>query len=218
VTSRVLAVCVAAACGGAQHPAEPKPDVRAEVRDAEAAERMRRHDVARVRYEQAVAHATDAESIAFARGRFGETLATWGEYREAIVQLEAAVAARPNEASAWYNLGIVRDHEANPHGAQQALERAEQLAPTDWRPRIALSALHWRLAIECYCAKPAGDLSCARDADAATAEYRGLLELDIPDRLRAKVRWALDQLAKPDAGKDPHAACSREAPASTPTP
>jgi tetratricopeptide (TPR) repeat protein len=194
------------ACGAAQRPAEPKPDVRAEVHDAETAERARRHDIARARYEHAVADAKDADSIAFARGHFGETLATWGEYHDAIVQLEAAVAAMPGDAASWYNLGIVREHEANSRGAQDALEHAEKLAPTDWRPRIALSALHWKLAIACYCATGA---SCAREADAAGAEYRALLEMDIPDRMRAKVKWALDQLARPNAGLDPEAACKR---------
>jgi tetratricopeptide (TPR) repeat protein len=195
------ALIVVAACGSAQHPAEPKADVRAEVRDAESAERARQHDVARARYEHAVADAKDADSIAFARGHFGETLATWGEYRDAIAQLEAAVAAGPGDASIWYNLGIVREHEGNSRGAQDALEHAEKLAATDWRPRIALSALHWKLAVACYCAH--GE-ACARDADAAAAEYRALLELDIPDRMRAKVKWALDQLARPQAG----AACT----------
>jgi tetratricopeptide (TPR) repeat protein len=200
---------VLVACGAAQHPADPKPDIRAEVRDAETAERARRHDIARARYEHAVADAKDADSIAFARGHFGETLATWGEYRDAIVQLEAAVAVVPSDASTWYNLGIVREHEANSRGAQDALEHAERLAATDWRPRIALSALHWKLAIACYCVPQHDAATCARDADAAAAEYRGLLELDIPERMRVKVKWALDQLARPDAGLDPEAACKR---------
>jgi hypothetical protein len=28
-------------------------------------------------------------------------------------------------------------------------------------------------------------------------EYQGLLELDLPANVRSKVRWALDELAKP---------------------
>ena len=32
----------------------------------------------------------------------------------------------PSEVSAWYNLGVVREHEANRRGAQQALARARR--------------------------------------------------------------------------------------------
>ncbi|HET9993308.1 MAG TPA: hypothetical protein VFQ65_32450, partial [Kofleriaceae bacterium] len=83
---------VVAGCAGAQHSATTtEPDVRAEIHAAEDAERARKHDVARAAYEHAIADAKVPESIGFARGRFGETLATWGEYREAIAQLEGSV-------------------------------------------------------------------------------------------------------------------------------
>ena len=35
------------------------------------------------------------------------------------------------------------------------------------------------------------------DKASATREYRAMLALDLPERLRAKVEWALTELAKP---------------------
>jgi len=195
-----LVLAALAACGGAQHP--PAPDVRAEVRAAETAERARQHDVARKNYEQAIADARDPASLGFARNRFGETLATWGEYDEAQRQLEGAVAATPDEPSAWYDLGIVREHGGDSRGALEALARAKALVPTDWRPRVALAALHWKLAAACLRATPAAE-SCTADVEAARSEYNGLLALDLPQRLREKVQWALAQLASPNAGVRP---------------
>lgn len=206
-------VVLGAACGGAQHPAEPRPDVRAEIREAEAAERARRHDVARQTYERAIADARDNESIGFARGRFGETLATWGEYPEAIAQLEGSVAAFPTDPAPWHDLGVVRDHEGDTRGALDAFGHAAKLAPTDWRPRLAVAALRWKIAAQCF-RTTSGD--CVKEVDATRAEYRAMLELDLPDRLREKVRWALEQLTKPRAGLG--AASSPAARASGPTP
>ena len=217
-----LALCLAA-CGSAQTTAPAKPDVQADVRAAEDAERARRHDIARAKYEQAVADARDPQSAGFANFRFGETLATWGEYAEALRHLERATAATPGEASAWYDLGIVRAHEGAA-GAVAALERAKSLAPTDWRPRVALGALHWKLAAHCYRgadradrAEPASD-ACAPEVAAASAEYRGLLALDLPERLRAKVEWALGELAKPRADVRPALPSDVEPPAPAPSP
>ena len=195
-----LALVLLAACGGAQHP--PAPDVRAEVRAAEDAERARQHDVARKNYEKAIADARDPASQGFARNRFGETLATWGEYDEAQRQLEGAVAATPDEPSAWYDLGIVREHGGDSRGALDALGRAKARAPTDWRPRVALAALHWKLAAACLHATPEAP-ACAVDVDAARSEYQAMLALDLPARLREKVQWALAQLASPNAGVRP---------------
>jgi len=66
-------------------------------------------------------------------------------------------------------------------GAIVALEHARSLAPRDFRPRVALAALRWKTG----------------DRPGAVTEYRGLLELDLPERLRGKVQWALGELAKP---------------------
>ena len=193
---RWLLLALLASCASSQHPAEPKPDVRAEVREAENAERARQHDVARAKYERAIADAKDPESAGFARGRFGETLATWGEYPAAIAQLEASVAAFASDPAPWHDLGVLREHEGDSAGALTAFEHAIALAKTDWRPRLAVAALRWKLAARCF--KQAAD--CSREVAAAQAEYKAMLELELPDRLRTKVAWALDQLAQPRAG------------------
>ena len=195
-----VVACLLASCASSQHPAEPRPDVRAEVRDAETAEKARRHDVARTKYERAVADARDAkdpESAGYARGRYGETLATWGEYKAAIAQLEASVTAYPSDPAPWHDLGVVREHEGDSPGAIIAFEHAVALAKSDWRPRLAIAALRWKLAGHCFDA-PGHD--CSREVEATKAEYQAMLELDLPDRLRTKVSWALDQLALPRAG------------------
>ena len=190
-----LLVALLAACGGAQQP--PAPDVRAEVRAAETAERARQHDVARKTYQQAIADARDPASIGFARNRFGETLATWGEYREAIAQLEGSVAAFPSDPAPWHDLGVVREHEGDSRGALDAFEHAVALAKTDWRPRLAIAALRWKLAARCFHDTPG---PCTAEVAAARTEYGAMLDLDLPDRLRDKVKWALAQLDLPRAG------------------
>jgi len=179
--ARILLIGLVAACAhGAAPPRLPSAEVRAEVDRAETAEKARRHDVARAHYQRAIAAARDPESISFARHEYAETLVSWGEAPEARAQLEIAVTANPADAGAWHDLGLLRHYGGDDAGAVQALRRAAQLAPRDTRPRTALAALYWKR----------GDR-----ADAAR-EYRGLLELDLPDRLRAKVEWALAELAK----------------------
>lgn len=182
-----LAPCwLIAACAHAGPAAGPpsgavRAEVRAEIDQAEAAEQARRHDVARTHYQRAIEQARDPASIAFARHEYAETLVTWGEVASARAQLEIAVAANPADASAWHDLGILRHNAGDDPGAILALARAEQLVPDDIRPRTALAALYWRRG----------------DKANATREYRGLLALELPDRLRAKVEWALAELAKP---------------------
>jgi Flp pilus assembly protein TadD len=182
---RGTAWCVAAALAACAHgtspPRGPAPAVRAEVAQAETAEKARRHDVARAHYQQAIDAAHDPESIAFARHEYAETLVSWGEAPEAHAQLEIAAAANPGDPSVWHDLGILRHDAGDDPGAIQALARAEQLAPDDLRPRTALAALYWKRG----------------DKANAAREYRALLALDLPDRLRAKVQWALAALAKP---------------------
>jgi tetratricopeptide (TPR) repeat protein len=179
---RAASALALAACAHAA-PAVPGPAaaVRAEVDRADTAEQARRHDVAREHYQRAIALARDADSIGFARHEYAETLVTWGELPEARTQLELAVAAQPGDASAWHDLGLLRHHEGDDPGAIEALARAEQLAPRDVRPRTALAALYWRRG----------------DKASAAREYRGMLALELPDRVRAKVEWALAELAKP---------------------
>jgi Flp pilus assembly protein TadD len=171
------------ACSATPVPRAPSAVVRADVDRAEAAEKARQHEVARAAYERAIADAKTPADIAFARHEYAETLIAWGELTAAIAQLQAAVAAQPDDAPTWHDLGMLRQHEGDIAGAVAAFQKARAIVPDDPRPRIALAALRWR----------SGDIA------GATTEYRELLELDLPDRLRAKVRWALDQLAKPDS-------------------
>jgi Flp pilus assembly protein TadD len=182
VGSRLVPIWLSVACAHGVPPArEPSVTVRAEIEQAEAAEQARRHDVARTHYQRAIEQARDPASIAFARHEYAETLVTWGEAPEARAQLEIAVAANPSDASIWHDLGLLRHNAGDDPGAIQALVRAETLVPNDIRPRTALAALYWKR----------GDKANAMRA------YRGLLELDVPDRLRAKIEWALAELAKP---------------------
>jgi len=174
-------VCVAACARGTPAPRGPAAAVRSEIAAAETAEKARQHDVARAHYQRAIDQAHDPDSIAFARHEYAETLVTWGEAPAARAQLELAVAALPADASLWHDLGLLRHHAGDDPGAIQALGRAEQLAPRDARPRTALAALYWKRG----------------DKANAVLEYRRMLELDLPDRLRAKVEWALAELAKP---------------------
>jgi Flp pilus assembly protein TadD len=172
-------VC-AIAIGACAHaaPAGPAAATRTAVERAEDAELHRDHATARARYEQAVASAPDAPSAIFARREYASTLEAWGEVPAAIAQLEAIVAVDPHNAPSWHDLGILRHAQGDDPGALVALRTAETLAPSDPRPRIALAALLWSTG----------------DTHGAAAEYRALLGLELPDRVRAKVEWALQQL------------------------
>lgn len=171
-----------AACGHTPPVARgPDSAVRAEVARAETAERGRRHDLAREHHERAIALAVTPDDVVYARHEYAETLVSWGEAPEARSQLELAVAAQPGDPGAWHDLGLLRHNAGDDPGAIAALARAEQLAPDDVRPRIALAALYWRLG----------------DRASAAREYRAMLALDLPERLRTHVEWALAELAKP---------------------
>lgn len=198
-----LLVCIAL-CACARKPAVQGPSsaVKLEIERAEAAERERRHDVARTHYERAIAAAQDPASVGFARREFGETLATWGEIEAAHAQLEQAVAAMPDDPIAWQMLGIVRASETirDIPGAFAALETSKRLAPRAWIPRRDLAVLHWKLGHRAE----------------ALAEYRAMLELDLPERLREKVKWAIRVLSEPAPAKP--SATGRPEPASLPAP
>jgi tetratricopeptide (TPR) repeat protein len=178
-------------------PAPPKANdtVRLEIDKAEAAEKQRQHLVARQHYEAAVVAARDPASVGFAHREFGETLATWGETAEARTHLEASVAAVPADPIAWQMLGIVRVKLGDVPGAFAALEKAKALAPRAWVPRRDLAVLHWSLG-EGRSAAPDPAIA-ARHRVAALAEYQAMLDLELPDRLRDKVQWAIDVLSKP---------------------
>lgn len=191
----VLALLLCACARAAPPRPAPVDTVRREVEAAEAAERERKHDVARAHYEAAVAAAKDPASVAFATREFGETLATWGENAEARAQLEASVTAVDGDPIAWQMLGILRHKLGDVDGAFAALERSKSLAPRAWIPRRDLAVLHWSLGEgRAASADPA---AAAKHRAAALAEYKAMLELDLPDRLREKVRWAIEVLSRP---------------------
>jgi Flp pilus assembly protein TadD len=189
---RWLALLLVVGCGARQTaPAHPDP-VRTEIERAEDAERARQHDQAAVHYKAAIAAATTPKEQAWARHEFAETLATWGELAQAIAELEGAAKATPDDPSIWQDLGILQHKMAQQMGASrpkdwgepagiEPLAKAKALAPRDIRPRIALAALYWS----------------AGDKQRALAEYKALLDLDLPDRVREKVRWAIGVLEKP---------------------
>ena len=162
-------------------PRAPTPIVQREIEQAETAERARRHDEARLHYQRAVASAKDPASIAFARREYGETLMSWGEFPEAIAQLEGVIAVDPGHVASWNDLGLLHHNQGNDTRALEALERAKTLAPRDFRPRRNLAVLRWKRG----------------DRAGALAEYQAMLELELPDRLEAKVKWALEELGKP---------------------
>lgn len=198
-----LVVCLAlCACAKRAVITGPSNAVKLEVERAEQAEQAREHDKARKHYELAIANAKDPASIGFARREFAETLATWGEIDSARGQLEKAVAATPADAVAWQMLGIVRASDAirDIPGAFVALEKSKQLAPRAWIPRRDLAVLHWKVGHRAE----------------ALAEYRAMLELDLPPRLREKVKWAIDQLSKPSPAAEPPPL--PQSPASSPSP
>jgi len=186
---RAASLLVLVACSRTPAPQAPLDNVRADIVRAEDAEKARRHDEARTYYERAVAEARTPASIHFAHREYGETLATWGEIDAAKAHLEAAVAAVDGDPIAWQMLGIVRASDAikDLPGAFAALERSKQLAPHAWIPRRDLAVLHWKLGQRAE----------------ALAEYRAMLDLDLPPRLREKVQWAIEQLSRPAPSPSP---------------
>lgn len=200
------ALLVAAVGCARPAPRAPEPDdtVKAEIAKAEAAEAKREHLVAREHYERAIAAAEqrrDPASIGFARRELGETLATWGENEPARTQLEAAVAAMPGDPVAWQMLGIVRHKLGDIPGAFAALEKSKALAPRAWIPRRDLAVLHWSRG-EGRTADP-DPVKAAEHRAAALAEYKAMLDLDLPARLREKVEWAIAALSKGAASAAP---------------
>lgn len=192
---RALLVLMLLGCARGK-PIAPKPadTVRVEIDRAEQAEKAREHHVARTHYENAIAAASDPASVGFARREFGETLATWGENAEARTQLEGSVAAVPTDPIAWQMLGIVRHKLGDIPGAFAAFETSKALAPRAWIPRRDLAVLHWSRG-----QGPTADPDpavAAKHRAAALAEYQALLDLDLPERLREKVQWAIDVLSK----------------------
>lgn len=181
---RVLLALALAACGG--H-AQPSTTVRSEVDQAETAEKARKHDEARAHYQAAIAAAKDPASIAFARREFADTLMSWGEYPEATVQLEGVTRVRPDDASAWNDLGLLYFNRGDATRAIAALEKARSIAPDDERPRTSLAVIRWKR----------GDFEGARE------EYKQMLELQLSEKKRAAVEWGIQELTKLIAARQP---------------
>jgi Flp pilus assembly protein TadD len=183
---RALLLLWLAACGAAPpKPAAPSIDVRSEIEQAEQAEKARRHDLAKIHYEKAIAGAKDPSSIGYAHREYAETLVTWGEFPLAIQHYEIALGVHPKDPRSWHDLGMLKHKQGDNAGAIKALETSRDQAPKDQRPRKTLAVLRWKLG----------------DKAGATAEYRRLLELDLPERLRRQVEWAIKELAKPDGAR-----------------
>lgn len=198
-SAAVLALLLAA-CARTPAPRSPSDAVKEDIVRAEDAERARRHDEARRYYEKAVADASDPTSRHIAHREYGETLATWGEIDAAKTHLEASIAAVDTDPIAWQMLGIVRHKLGDIPGAFAALEKSKQLAPRAWVPRRDLAVLHW---------------SQGHRAE-ALAEYRAMLDLDLPPRLREKVEWAIGVLEKPAPFHVPDQAPPAETPPAPP--
>lgn len=168
------------------------PATLAWVQRAEEYQRQRRYDLARAAYQRAKREAPDAVSRAHASWQLGLALEFWGEYANARRELRDATALRPEYAPAWHDLGMVCIKLHDYGGAERALRRAVQLRPRDPRPRIALAEMYWQMQ--------------RRYAD-ALAEYRKLLSLELPKRVRKAVRWAVceleRQLASPRGAAEP---------------
>lgn len=181
VTSAWVIALLVLACGASSRPGStPAPSTQALIERAEAAEAERRYDVARTFYARAKIEAPDAPSRAHAARTYGRALVFWGEYDQALAELEEATRLDPSDAGTWHDLGMVRHHRGDMAGAEQALRRSMAVSPRDPRSRIALAALLWKQQ---------------RHAD-ALAEYEALAALDLPPKLRAKVEWAIGILRK----------------------
>jgi len=170
----VLVLATAFACG-ASTPAPVAPETKAQVAAAESHERARRYDRARAGYERARRQAPDPRSRAWAGRKLADALVAWGEYHAAEHALEALLEITPGDASAWHDLGVLRHRRGDASGAETALRRAVEHAPSDPRPRVALAAL----------------LVNQRRFGEALAEYERLLELDLPQRTRTAVHEAM---------------------------
>jgi tetratricopeptide (TPR) repeat protein len=176
-----ISFMVAGGCGGSSRrtSAVAKPTLET-IERAEVEERGRRYDRARALYRRAQREAPDDLSRAYATRKLALALLFWGEYGPARRELERAVELRPDDVPSWHDLGIINHHLGDYRAAEDAFRQAIALRPREPRSRIALAALLWKQ----------GQLS------AAAREYRALLELELPRRIREKVEWAIRELEK----------------------
>lgn len=151
---------------------------RRELAAAETALAAKDYDRALAAHDRAVTGAPDDASRALALRERADTRLLTGDLTGGADDLAALAALRPRDAAAWHDLGVVRANLGDRAGAAEALTRAKTAAPDDPRPRLALAALRWA----------DGDRAGAR------LEYQALLALDLGDRVRAKVEWAIGEL------------------------
>ncbi|ACY16178.1 TPR repeat-containing protein [Haliangium ochraceum DSM 14365] len=177
-----IALCLLAGCARSAAPAaRPAPATVALIERAEAAERERRYERADALYREARARAPDDLSRARAALAHGRALLFWGRYADAEAALSEAAAARPGDPGAWHDLGMVRHQRGDLAGAELAFRRSIAARPDDGRSRVALAALLWK----------------QKRLPEALREYRALAALEeLPPRLRERVAWAIQTLAR----------------------
>ena len=167
---------VAALACGPKRPAKPEPSaVDRRIEAAQAHERSRRYDLAEAEYRAAIAAAPTTAERSKARRALASALIFWGKYRAAEATLSRLVADSPARVGAWHDLGMLRAKLGDRAGAETALRQSVSLAPRDPRSRISLAAL----------------LVNQRRFLEAEAEYRALLDLELPDKIRKAVNKAL---------------------------
>jgi len=181
-------VLLASACGN-RPPPKAERAVDAHLEQAHRHEKAHRYDLAEASYRQAIGAAQGPTERHRAQRALADALLFWGRYQDAQAALAQLVGARPADVASWHDLGIVRAELGDAAGAERALARAIDLAPSDPRSRIALAAL----------------LVNQRRYAEAERHYRQLLELELPDRLRRAVMRALELLAAENAKPAPAA-------------
>jgi tetratricopeptide (TPR) repeat protein len=172
-------VTIIVGCATTPH---PSPGTRSQLADADRALAGRDYDVALADYDRAVESAPDTVSEQLALRERAEARLFMGDAAGAAVDLARLTVIAPRDPRPWHDLGIVRANIGDHPGATIALVTATSLAPDDPRPRIALAALRW----------------ADGDREGARRDYQVLLTLELPDAVRDKVRWALEQLATAD--------------------
>lgn len=145
---------------------------------AHEAESAREYLRAQALYEQAKEAAPDAPSRAVAARAYGRALIFYGEYDRAEKELSEAARLQPDDPGTWHDVGMVRHRLGDDPGAERAFREAIHRAPRDGRPRLALAAL----------------LTKQTRFVEALDEYRQLARLDLPERVRASVAWAIQAL------------------------
>lgn len=175
-----LALVLLFGCGAPVTPVTKADPAQLRIERAKDYERKRRYDLAELEYRAAIAEAASASSRRQARRQLVDALIFWGKLGEARLELVELLDEHPADVSAWHDLGILHSKLGDAGASERALRRAIELAPKNPKSRIALAAL----------------LVNGRRFKEAQAEYRTLLELELPPSLDRAVREALELLAR----------------------